>query len=72
VETVPEEGGRTTICGGRGSKWTPVDGEALFDGPGKTIALSDGTASFFKVTLKEPHPDTGSTGFWIAKCMKYV
>lgn len=54
------------------SKWTPVDGQALFDGPGTTSAVSGGTAAFFKVTLKEPHPDTGSTGFWIAKDLAHA
>ena len=54
------------------SKWTPVDGEALFHGPGIASAVSGGTAAFFKVTLKEPHPDTGSTGFWIAKDLAHA
>jgi hypothetical protein len=33
------------------SKWTPVDGKELFDGPGITSAVSGGTAAFFNVTL---------------------
>ena len=37
------------------SKWTPVDGGALFEGPGMTNSVSGGTAAFYKVALREPH-----------------
>ena len=41
-----------------GAKRTLVDGEAMFAGPGTTNAVSGGTAAFYKVELKEPHPVT--------------
>ena len=46
-------------------KWTKVDG-GLFEGPGTTNSVSGGTAAFYKVVLRSPHPATGSTGYYIA------
>jgi hypothetical protein len=50
-----------------GSKWTPVDAQELFDGPGTTNAVSGGTAAFYQVKLKAPHAATGSVTYFIAK-----
>ena len=52
--------------------WTPVDAKEVFEGPGKTNAVSGGTAAFYKVELKEPHPVTGSKGHYIAKDLAHA
>jgi hypothetical protein len=54
------------------AKWTPVDGGALFEGPGMTNSVSGGTAAFYKVALREPHPSTGSKGYYIAKDLAHA
>jgi hypothetical protein len=54
------------------AKWTPVDGGAIFEGPGMTNSVSGGTAAFYKVALREPHPSTGSKGYYIAKDLAHA
>ena len=44
----------------------------VFEGPGTTNAVSGGTAAFYKVELKVPHPDTGSKGYFIAKDLAHA
>ena len=52
-------------------KWTQVDG-GLFEGPGTTNSVSGGTAAFYKVVLRSPHPATGSKGYYIAKDLAHA
>ena len=53
-------------------QWTPVDGEALFCGPAHALSVSGGTAAFYRVELKEPHPVTGSKSYYIAKDLAHA
>jgi hypothetical protein len=37
-----------------------------------TNSVSGGTAAFYKVALREPHPSTGSKGYYIAKDLAHA